>query len=168
MHALRICVLIGSSTRLPGSTSLTCVYVVHAGLISQKLRDIDAAAPRGKLPPRALPDSVRRQLRLPERDGAPAARRNWAEPPSITTKEALFGEGAQREQENDKYSASRPVLTRRHSDVGDRENVRKVGAVVEINRVPKNQSRKASMGATPYDAQLKNNRMQRIASSPAH
>ena len=142
--------------------------MVHAGLISQRLRDIDAAAPRGKLPPRALPDSVRRQLRLPERDGAPAARRNWAEPPSITTKEALFGEGAQREQENDKYSASRPVLTRRHSDVGDRENVRKVGAVVEISRVPKNQSRKASMGATPYDAQLKNNRMQRIASSPAH
>ena len=41
--------------------------VSASGLMSQKLRDLDAAAPRLPLPPRALPDDVRRRLRLPNR-----------------------------------------------------------------------------------------------------
>ena len=41
--------------------------VSASGLMSQKLRDLDAAAPRPPLPPRALPDDVRRRLKLPDR-----------------------------------------------------------------------------------------------------
>ena len=38
-----------------------------SGLMSQKLRDLDAGTARPPLPPRALPDDVRRRLKLPER-----------------------------------------------------------------------------------------------------
>ena len=120
-----------------------------SGLVSHKMRDVDSSAPRARLPPRALPDSVRRQMGLPQREGAPPARRNWEVPPAITTKEALFGENARcvqmqagcRQEDNNRC-------------------VRKVGAIVEVNRVPKNQPRsrgtkaKAGSYASPYDAEL--------------
>jgi hypothetical protein len=38
-----------------------------SGLMSQRLRDLDAGTARPPLPPRALPDDVRRRLKLPDR-----------------------------------------------------------------------------------------------------
>jgi hypothetical protein len=45
--------------------------VSASGLHSAKLRDLDAQAPRARLPPRALPDDVRRKLGLAPRAGVP-------------------------------------------------------------------------------------------------
>jgi hypothetical protein len=48
-----------------------------SGLMSQRLRDLDAGAARAPLPARALPDDVRRRLKLPNRavdDHAKASR----------------------------------------------------------------------------------------------
>jgi len=134
-----------------------------SGLTSQKLRDIDAAAPRARLPPRALPDSVRRQMRLPKREGAPAARRNWDAPPEITTKEALFGEGAREAQKLQRQAAPQAQNRRQSDNYGNKENLRKAGAVVEVHRVPKNQGRvRAGSYASPYDAELNVGRMERM------
>ena len=148
-------------------SSLTQFGHSSSGLVSQKLRDIDAAAPRARLPPRALPDCVRRNLRLSPREGAPKARRNWEVPPEITTREALFG-GAEA------CAQSRRRPSEHYGDAGaDR---RKVGAVVEVSRVPRNEAarRKSKAGkfTSPYDAEIKNKtstrtvgRMERIPSS---
>ena len=54
----------GSSSRAVVMSSLTQFGHSGSGLVSQKLRDIDAAAPRARLPPRALPDSVQRFLHV--------------------------------------------------------------------------------------------------------
>lgn len=128
-------------------SSLTQFGHSSSGLVSQKLRDIDAAAPRARLPPRALPDSVRRKMRLPPRDGAPKPRRQWETPPEITTREALFG-GAE------------ACVQSRHKAPGYYRDAaadrRKVGAVVEVSRVPRNEAarRKNKSGklTSPYDA----------------
>ena len=133
------------------------------GLISQKMRDVDSAAPRARLPPRALPDSVRRQMRLPPREGAPSARRNWETPQEMTTKEALFGENANRVQMQQRPAEKEA----RPDDRGGR--ARRVSAIpVEVSRVPKNLQR-AQRGPTrkapsPYDTELQGGlrRMQMI------
>ncbi len=43
-----------------------------SGLRSARMLDIDISTPRPPLPPRALPDCVRAQLRLPDRAGGTA------------------------------------------------------------------------------------------------
>jgi len=109
---------------------------------------------------------VRRQMRLPPREGAPAARRNWEVPPTITTKEALFG-GSQKQTGGDRRRSdyhSEPEVGRR----------KKVQGVVEVSRVPRNEAArrrsKAGAYASPYDAEIQTRatgRMERIPSSNA-
>ena len=91
--------------------------------MSQKLRDIDAAAPRARLPPRALPDSVRSKLKLAPRAGAPAPRRNWEVPPTITTKEALFGKGTINRRQSDRYNGPGMKVAAWHPDEKRRQSL---------------------------------------------
>ena len=120
------------------------------GLVSQKLRDIDAAAPRARLPPRALPDSVRSKLKLAPRAGAPAPRRNWEAPPTITTKEALFGKGTINRRQSDRYNGPGMKVAAWHPDekrrqslpaqatLSDRTNMRRgAGSNITGNSAPK-------------------------------
>lgn len=125
------------------------------------MREIDTWAPRPRLPPRALPDSVRHKMKLPPRDGAPAARRNWEEPPALTTKEALFGENAnanRMQMKNMNAEGRRPSADDR-SDQAREGRTRKVSAnpyvPVEVSRVPKKEKRGPKGKApSPYDTEL--------------
>lgn len=103
-------------------------------------------------------------MRLPNREGAPAARRNWEAPPTITTKQALFG-----------ASEKQAGGGRRRSDFHSEPfGQKKVQGVVEVSRVPRNEAArrrsKAGAYASPYDAEIKTRatgRMERMPSSNA-
>jgi hypothetical protein len=131
------------------------------GLTSTKMREIDTWAPRPRLPPRALPDSVRQKMKLPPRDGAPAARRNWGEPPALTTKAALFGENANANRiqiQHMPVDGRRPSADEKSEEARE-GRTRRVSAnpyvPVEVSRVPKREKR-ASKGKapSPYDTEL--------------
>mmetsp|Transcript_43959 Transcript_43959/g.68769 ORF Transcript_43959/g.68769 Transcript_43959/m.68769 type:complete len:137 (-) Transcript_43959:72-482(-) len=134
-------------------SALTQFGHTGGGLISQKLRDIDAAAPRARLPPRALPDSVRSKMKLPPREGAPLARRNWEAPEAISTKEALFGDQAKRDQRGGGWNQG-------HGPEAEVDQRRKVG-ITQGQRVPKNQGRRAKSGSfnSPYQMELRMHRL---------